>query len=93
MTRPAINVVDELLRRYPSSVRLQFRNFPLAFHPLAALTHEAAMSAASQGRFWEFVSYVLIHQDSLREQDLGFSEKVLSLAVAKQASRLLNFGK
>ncbi len=51
------------------------------------------MSAASQGRFWEFVSYVLIHQDSLREQDLGFSEKVLSLAVAKQASRLLNFGK
>jgi protein-disulfide isomerase len=70
VSRPAIHVVDELLRRYPLTVRLQFRNFPLAFHPQAALAHEAAMSAASQGRFWEFVNYILDHQDSLREQDL-----------------------
>jgi protein-disulfide isomerase len=28
------------------------------------------MTAARQGRFWEFASYVLDHQDSLREQDL-----------------------
>ena len=70
VSRPAIDVVDELLRRYPSTVRLQFRSFPLAFHPQAALAHEAAMIAARQGHFWEFVSYILNHQDSLREQDL-----------------------
>ena len=28
------------------------------------------MTAAREGRFWEFVAYVLDHQDSLREQDL-----------------------
>ena len=28
------------------------------------------MTAAREGRFWEFVDYVLDHQDSLREQDL-----------------------
>jgi protein-disulfide isomerase len=40
------------------------------------------MTAASQGRFWEFARYILDHQDSLREQDLiaqagrlGFDEK------------------
>jgi protein-disulfide isomerase len=70
VSRPAISVVDELLRRYPSAVRLQFRNFPLAFHPQAPLAHEAAMAAARQGRFWEFATYILDHQDALREQDL-----------------------
>jgi protein-disulfide isomerase len=70
VSKPALDALDELLRQQPSSVRLQFRNFPLAFHPQAALAHEAAMTAAKAGRFWEFASYVLEHQDSLREQDL-----------------------
>ena len=58
------------MQRYPWAIRLQFRNFPLAFHPQAALAHEAAMTAAKEGRFWEFATYVLDHQDWLREQDL-----------------------
>ena len=66
----AIGVVRQLMTRYPSAIRLQFRNFPLAFHPQAALAHEAAMTAAREGRFWEFAAYVLAHQDALREQDL-----------------------
>jgi protein-disulfide isomerase len=70
VTRPAIEVLDQAARKYPSKVRIQFRNFPLSFHPQAALAHEAAMAAARQGRFWEFASYILDHQDSLREQDL-----------------------
>jgi protein-disulfide isomerase len=70
VTRPAVGLLDEILKRYPAAVRLQFRNFPLAFHPQAALAHEAAMTAARQGRFWEFVAYTLDHQDGLREQDL-----------------------
>ena len=70
VTKPTVDVVNELMRRYPDRVRLQFRNFPLSFHPQAAIAHEAAMTAARDGRFWEFVAYVLDHQDSLREQDL-----------------------
>src|SRR5207247_1938388 len=45
-------------------------NFPLAFHPQAGLAHEAAMTAARQGHFWDFAAFCLDHQDSLREQDL-----------------------
>jgi protein-disulfide isomerase len=70
VSRPAIEVLDEVMRKYPSSVRIQFRNFPLTFHPQAPLAHEAAMTAASQGRFWEFARYILDHQESLRQQDL-----------------------
>lgn len=70
VSRPAMLVIDDVLRQYPSKVRLQFRNFPLAFHPQATLAHDAAMTAAKQGKFWEFASYVLEHQGSLREQDL-----------------------
>lgn len=70
VSRPANSVLDQLLARYPSSVRLQFRNFPLAFHPQAALAHDAAMAAARQGHFWEIEKYLLDYQDSLREQDL-----------------------
>ena len=70
VSRPALSVLNALLTRYPSTVRLQFRNFPLAFHPQSGLAHEAAMGAARQGHFWEFVTYILEHQDPLREQDL-----------------------
>ncbi|HLK48954.1 MAG TPA: thioredoxin domain-containing protein [Bryobacteraceae bacterium] len=70
VSRPAVEVLEELLRRYPDSVRIQFRNFPLVFHPQAELAHEAAMTGARDGHFWDFAAYLLDHQDSLREQDL-----------------------
>jgi protein-disulfide isomerase len=74
VSRPALDVVNQLLQRYPSAVRVQFRNFPLAFHPDAPLAHEAAMTAAREGHFWEFAGFILEHQNTLREQDLiGFA--------------------
>jgi protein-disulfide isomerase len=70
VSRPALDIVDEAVRRYPSKIRIQFRNFPLAFHPEAKLAHEAAMTAAARGRFWDFARHILSTQDALREQDL-----------------------
>jgi protein-disulfide isomerase len=70
VSRPTLAIVNQLADRYSSAVRVQFRNFPLAFHPQAPLAHEAAMIAAREGRFWEFAAFVLDHQDTLREQDL-----------------------
>jgi protein-disulfide isomerase len=70
LTAPALNVAKAIGQLYPSAVRLQFRNLPLAFHPQAALAHEAAMTAAREGRFWEFAAAVLDHQGALSKQDL-----------------------
>ncbi|MET0650000.1 MAG: thioredoxin domain-containing protein [Pyrinomonadaceae bacterium] len=89
VTRPAVAVLDEAVRKYPSKVRIQFRNFPLSFHPQAPLAHEAAMAAASQGRFWELLSFILDHQESLREQDLIAQAGRLGLDRAKFAESLV----
>lgn len=70
VSRSASYVLDELMSQYAANIRIQFRNFPLAFHPQAGLAHEAAMAAARQGHFWELANYILDHQESLREQDL-----------------------
>ncbi len=88
VSRLAIAVLDEAARKYPSKIRIQFRNFPLSFHAQAPLAHEGAMTAASQGRFWEFVSFILDHQESLREQDLIAQAGRLGLDQAKFAEML-----
>lgn len=88
VTRPALDIVNQVVQRYGSAVRVQFRNFPLAFHPQAALAHEAAMAAARHGRFWELVAYILDHQDSLREQDLIAHAGRLGLDQARFAATL-----
>jgi protein-disulfide isomerase len=91
VSRPAIAVIEQVMQKYPSTVRLQFRNFPLAFHPQATLAHDAAMAAAREGHFWDFANYILAHQDSLREQDLiayagqlGLNEAAFAETLQKQ---------
>ena len=70
VSRSASYALDELIGKYPDKIRLQFRNFPLSYHPQAALAHNAAMAAARQGHFWEMQNYIFDHQETLREQDL-----------------------
>jgi protein-disulfide isomerase len=69
ITAPAVALVSRVLEQYPN-VRLQFRSFPLAFHPQASLAHEAAIAAARSGHFWDFVAYVLEHQSAISEENL-----------------------
>jgi len=65
LTRNAVRAISRVQRQYPSAVRVQFRNMPLSFHPHAMLAHEAAVTAARSGRFWEFIAYVLDRQTPL----------------------------
>ena len=89
VSRLAIEVLDHVIGKYPLKVRIQFRNFPLAFHPQAHLVHEAAMAAAAQRRFWEFARYILDHQDSIREQDLIWQAGRLGLDEERFAELLI----
>jgi protein-disulfide isomerase len=70
VSRSANYVLEELMAKYPTDVRLQFRNYPLSFHAQAALAHDAAMTAAHDGHFWEMANYIFDHQETVREQDL-----------------------
>lgn len=47
-------VLQQALKRYPDTVRLVFRNFPLTeIHPEAMHAAQAAVCADEQGKFWE----------------------------------------
>src|SRR3989338_2128908 len=48
--------IEQVLKNYPTQVRLVFRHYPLSDTPGQGsfLTHEAAVCAQEQGKFWEF---------------------------------------
>ena len=88
VSRSANYVLEELTAKYPAGVRVQFRNYPLSFHPQAVLVHDAAMTAAREGHFWQMVNYVFDHQESVGEQDLIAYAGRLGMDQAKFADAL-----
>ena len=68
----ALDVMKNVLSSRPSDVRIQFRHFPLVFHPQAALAHEAAVAAAAKERFWAFADYLMMdHPTPPSDRDLS----------------------
>jgi len=58
--RGAARDVQEMLARYPDTVRFVFRNFPIAqLHPHAEQAAEAAEAAGAQGKFWPMYELLL----------------------------------
>ena len=43
-----------MLKQYPKSVKVVFKNFPLSNHKFAKKAAAAALAAECQGKFWEF---------------------------------------
>lgn len=51
--RAAAPVMDELLKRYPGSIKMVFKNYPLSMHPNAEIAAKAVIAAGNQGKFWK----------------------------------------
>lgn len=49
----AVGEVKQILAKYPTRVRLIFKEYPLDTHSQAEMAAEAALSAQAQGKFWE----------------------------------------
>jgi protein-disulfide isomerase len=59
-------VMARVLAKYPTQVRLVYRNFPLKdLHPDAQKAAEAGMCAQQQGKFWEIHDLMFAEQASL----------------------------
>ena len=43
-----------MLKQYPRTVKLVFKNYPLSSHKFAKKAAAAALAAGRQGKFWEF---------------------------------------
>lgn len=49
----AVDEVNQVLKKYPSNVKLIFKQYPLDIHSQAEMAAEAALAAQAQGKFWE----------------------------------------
>ncbi|MCA9535114.1 MAG: thioredoxin domain-containing protein [Myxococcales bacterium] len=71
---------EQILREYPTQVRIVWRNLPLGFHPNAMPAAEAAMEAFAQGgnaKFWQLHDLLFQNQSDLSRENLDrFAEQV-----------------
>ena len=55
--------VKEILKRYPTQVRLEFHHFPLvSIHPNALAAAKAVEAAGEQGHYWEMHDIIFEYQ-------------------------------
>lgn len=71
--------LEQLLKKYPESVRIVFKNYPLKNHRFAAKAATAALAAGRQGKFWEFHDELFKNYRQLN--DKKFNEIARKLAL------------
>jgi len=85
--------VAELLKLYPTQVRLVFHHFPLPMHRNAALAAKAAACADRQGKFWEMHDALFANQKNLLASDIakyaggaGLDAKLFETCLGEEAT-------
>ena len=85
---------EQVLDKYPDSVKVVFKHYPLSFHKQALPAALASMAAAEQGRFWEYHDELFINQKSLAKEkyleiaeNLGLDLKKFSLDMMRPSLR------
>jgi thiol-disulfide isomerase/thioredoxin len=73
----AAPVLDKLVDEYPGSVRLVFKNYPLASHEHSEIAARGAVAAGKQGKFWE------MHHKLFENQATGLDRDVV-IRLAKE---------
>ena len=64
-----------MLKQYPKSVKIVFKNFPLSSHKFAKKAAAAALAAECQGKFWEFHDELFKNYRNLNDK------KILDIAL------------
>lgn len=65
---------EQVLDKYPNTVKIVYKHFPLASHKEAVPAALASMAAAEQGKFWEY------HDELFRNQGFLGSAKYVEIA-------------
>ena len=73
----AVGQIHQILKAYPTQVKLIFKQYPLEEHPQAALAATAAVAAQLQGKFWQMHDTLFAHTDNLsRKAILGYAKEI-----------------
>ncbi len=75
--------IDKLTKDYAGKVRVFFKHYPLPFHQEAPLASQAALSAETQGKFWEMHDKLFANQTAIKRADLDKYAQDLGLDMAK----------
>jgi protein-disulfide isomerase len=85
---------EQALDKYPDSVKIVYKHYPLSFHKQALQAALASLAAAEQGRFWEYHDELYLNQNSLSNekyieiaQNLGLDLKKFSLDIMRPSLR------
>ncbi len=60
-----------MLKQYPKSVKVVFKNFPLSNHKFAKKAAAAALAAECQGKFWEFHDELFKNYRNLNDKKIN----------------------
>ena len=87
-------IFEQLLDKYPDSLKVVFKHYPLSIHDQAFPAALASMAAAEQGKFWEYHDELFFNQASLSSekyleiaQKLGLDLKKFSLDMMRPSLR------
>jgi len=62
--------LEQLLEKYPTDVRIVFKNFPIPSHKFAIKAALAALAAGRQDKFWEFHDELFKNYNRLNDQKI-----------------------
>lgn len=90
----AVEILDQIKKKYGNDVQVAFKNFPLPFHSDAPKAAEAGLCAKEQGDkfFWKLHDLMFASQDKLKVEDLKAKASTAGLDV-KKFNECLDSGK
>ncbi len=62
--------VEEVLKAYPTQIKIRFKNNPLSFHKQAPYAARAALAAGEQGKYWEMRKILFKNSRALNEESI-----------------------
>ena len=66
----AVAQINATLKAYPNEMRLIFKQYPLDFHPQAAISAAASLAAHRQGKFWPMHDVMFANRSKLSRQSI-----------------------
>jgi protein-disulfide isomerase len=72
-------LLEQVLEKYPTDVKIIFKNFPLRNHKYAKQAAIAAMAADRQGKFWDFHDEIFLVYNLLNDAKLDEIAQKLNL--------------
>ena len=75
--------LEQLLEKYPTNLKVVFKNFPIRSHNYAIKAAMAALAAGQQGKFWQFHDEIFKNYNHLNDQKIEEIATQLGLDKAK----------